>query len=458
MVEIASAAAADGPDPAQNGGMADIPRRAITRGAKLAALPIGAAGRSAMGLGMRIGGKPAEAVSAELRMRTAEQMFRVLGELKGGAMKVGQALSVLEAALPEDLAGPYRATLTKLQEAAPPLAADRVHAVLKEELGSRWRSKFVEFDDTPAAAASIGQVHRAIWRDGREVAVKVQYPGADKALMGDFAQASRLAKVFGAWIPGMDLKPLLAELRERIAEELDYEREANSQQGFYESYGPDDPDVVIPQVLAWSNHVLVTEWLEGRPLADVIAAGTKSERDHAGLKYERFLLGGPARAGLLHADPHPGNFRIMPDGRLGVLDYGAVAHLPGGLPTAIGSLLTIAMRGGSEDVLEGLRDEGFIKPGISIDPESLLGYLAPFVEPAEHKTFTYSREWAREQFARVNDPRNPDFAVGLKLNLPPQYLLIHRVWLGSIGVLCQLGATIPVRGELERWVPGFVAA
>jgi len=215
---------------------------------------------------------------------------------------------------------------------------------------------------------------------------------------------------------------------------------------------------VIPQSLAWSNHVLVSEWLEGRPLADVIAAGTQEERDHAGLMYERFLLSGPSRAGLLHADPHPGNFRIMPDGRLGVLDFGAVAHLPGGLPDAIGTLLTIAMRGSSEDVLEGLRDEGFIKPGITIDPESLLAYLSPFVEPAYHERFMYSREWARGQFSRINDPRNPDFAVGLKLNLPPQYLLIHRVWLGSIGVLCQLGAEIPVRGELERWVPGFVAA
>jgi predicted unusual protein kinase regulating ubiquinone biosynthesis (AarF/ABC1/UbiB family) len=438
--------------------MVDIPRSAITRGAKLAALPIGAASRSAIGLTKRIGGQPAEAVAAELRTRTAEQMFRVLGELKGGAMKVGQALSVLEAALPEDMAAPYRATLTKLQEAAPPLPADRVHEVLKAELGTRWRSKFVEFDDTPAAAASIGQVHRAIWRDGREVAVKVQYPGADKALMGDFAQASRMAKMFGSWIPGMDLKPLLAELRERIAEELDYEREANSQQGFYDAFGTGDPDIVIPQSLAWSNHVLVSEWLEGRPLADVIAAGTQEERDHAGLMYERFLLSGPSRAGLLHADPHPGNFRIMPDGRLGVLDFGAVAHLPGGLPDAIGTLLTIAMRGSSEDVLEGLRDEGFIKPGITIDPESLLAYLSPFVEPAYHERFMYSREWARGQFSRINDPRNPDFAVGLKLNLPPQYLLIHRVWLGSIGVLCQLGAEIPVRGELERWVPGFVAA
>lgn len=438
--------------------MVDIPRSAITRSAKLAALPIGAAGRGALGLGKRIGGKPAEVVTAELRNRTAEQMFRVLGELKGGAMKVGQALSVLEAALPEDMAAPYRATLTKLQEAAPPLPADRVHDVLKTELGTRWRSKFEYFDDTPAAAASIGQVHKAVWRDGTEVAVKVQYPGADKALMGDFAQASRLAKVFAAWLPGMDLKPLLAELRERIAEELDYEREAQSQLGFYDAFGTDDPDIRVPQVLAWSNHVLVSEWLEGRQLSDIIAAGTQQERDHAGLRYERFLLSGPARAGLLHADPHPGNFRILPDGRLGVLDYGAVAHLPDGLPPAIGTLLSIAMRGNSADVLEGLRDEGFVKPGISVDADKLLAYLAPFIEPASFESFTYSRDWAREQFARVNDPRNPDFAVGLKLNLPPNYLLIHRVWLGSIGVLCQLGANVPVRGELERWVPGFTPA
>src|ERR687889_515686 len=143
--------------------VSDIPRWAIARGAKLASLPLGVAGRATIGIGKRIGGRPAEIVASELQARTAEQLFRVLGELKGGAMKFGQALSVFEAALPEEVAAPYRAALTKLQEAAPPLPAATVHKVLAAELGPDWRSLFTTFDDHPAAAASIGQVHKAVW-------------------------------------------------------------------------------------------------------------------------------------------------------------------------------------------------------------------------------------------------------------------------------------------------------
>ena len=434
--------------------MPDLPTRAVTRSAKLAALPISYAGRVTWGAARKLGGRPAEAVTAELQARTAEQVFRVLGELKGGAMKVGQAMSIFEAALPEEMAGPYRATLTKLQDAAPPMPADQVHTVLREALGPQWRRRFRSFDDVPAASASIGQVHRAVWRDGREVAVKVQYPGAGKALMADLANVSRLGRVFGSMVPGMDIKPLLEELKERVAEELDYLAESESQRAFAAAYEGDD-DIAVPHVLAAAPTLIVTEWLEGEPLSGVIAAGTREQRNRAGLLYQRFLLSGPARAGLLHADPHPGNFRLTADGRLGVLDFGAVAHLPDGFPDAIGRLLRIALAGDAATVMDGLREEGFVKPHVTLDAEVLLRYLDPFVEPARHPHFHYSRAWLREQFSRINDPRNPDFTVGMKINLPPSYLLVHRVWLGGIGVTCQLDADVPVRAEIERWVPGF---
>jgi predicted unusual protein kinase regulating ubiquinone biosynthesis (AarF/ABC1/UbiB family) len=426
----------------------------MARSAKLATLPLGIAGRATIGLGKRLGGRPAETVSAELQQRTAEQVFRVLGELKGGAMKFGQALSVFEAALPEDLISPYRATLTKLQEAAPPMRAELVHQVLREELGPDWRDQFTEFGDVPAAAASIGQVHRGVWHDGRDVAVKIQYPGAGDALRADLRQITKLGNVFGGLVPGLDVGPLLDELTDRVTEELDYRMEADAQDGFVFAFNG-DAEFAVPALVHGTERVLVSEWLDGRPLSDVIAAGTQEERDRAGLLYVRFLFSGPHRAGLLHADPHPGNYRITPDGRLGVVDYGAVARLPEGLPPSIGQLMRRALDGAVDDMLDGLRDEGFVKPNIRLDPAELYDYLAPFLEPAATERFRFNREWMREQFSRINDPRRPGYTIGLKLNLPPSYLLIHRVWIGGLGVLSQLDCEAPFRGELERWLPGF---
>jgi predicted unusual protein kinase regulating ubiquinone biosynthesis (AarF/ABC1/UbiB family) len=459
--------------------MSDLPRKAVTRTAKLAALPLGFAGRTAWGLGKRIGGKPAEIVGRELQQRTAEQLFKVLGELKGGAMKFGQALSVFESALPEEVAGPYRAALTKLQEAAPPMPTGTVHAVLTEHLGEGWREFFLEFEDKPSAAASIGQVHRAVWHDGRAVAVKVQYPGAGEALLSDLNQLGRFARLLGPLIPGMDVKPLIVELRDRVSEELDYALEAGAQREHAAEFA-DDPDVVVPRVVHQCDQVLVTEWMDGIPLADVIADGTREQRDRAGQLLARFLFSGPARTGLLHADPHPGNFRLLPvdagadadadadahagagaDGgggwRLGVLDFGTVDRLPGGLPETIGEALRLTLEGDADAVYEMLRREGFVKEDIDLDPGEVLDYLVPIIEPALAEEFTFTRGWLRQQAGRIADIRSPAHQLGKQLNLPPSYLLIHRVTLSTIGVLCQLGATVRLRDELEQWLPGFVA-
>ncbi|WP_046730469.1 ABC1 kinase family protein [Streptomyces humi] len=442
--------------------MSDLPRKAVTRTAKLAALPLGFAGRATWGLGKRIVGESAEIVGRELQQRTAEQLFKVLGELKGGAMKFGQALSVFESALPEEVAGPYRAALTKLQDAAPPMPTRTVHSVLAERLGEDWRELFVEFDEKPAAAASIGQVHRAVWHDGRAVAVKVQYPGAGEALLSDLGQLSRFARLLGPLIPGMDIKPLIAELRDRVSEELDYSLEAQAQAAHAEEF-EGDPDVLVPAVVHQCDQVLVTEWIDGIPLSEIISAGTQEQRDRAGQLLARFLFSGPARTGLLHADPHPGNFRLLPGGpddeeewRLGVLDFGTVDRLAGGLPGPIGDSLRMTLDGDAEAVYELLRSEGFVKESIELDPDAVLDYLVPIIEPAQVDEFTFTRNWMRSQAARIADPRNPAHQLGKQLNLPPAYLLIHRVTLSTIGVLCQLGATVRLREELEAWLPGFV--
>ncbi|TDC02362.1 AarF/ABC1/UbiB kinase family protein [Micromonospora fluostatini] len=441
--------------------MTDIPRRAVSRTAKLAALPLGFAGRTVLGMGKRVTGIASDVISAEIQQRTAEQLFSVLGQLKGGAMKFGQALSVFEAALPEEIAAPYRQALTKLQEAAPPLPAASVHKVLAEQLGPQWRDRFTEFDDSPAAAASIGQVHRAVWRDPsggtRNVAVKIQYPGAGEALLADLKQLSRLGGMFRAIQPGLDVKPLLTELRERITEELDYELEAESQRAFAAAYA-DDPEIFIPEVVSAAPRVLVTEWVEGTPLAEIIREGSEEQRDQAGRLMATLHLSAPPRAGLLHADPHPGNFRLLPDGRLGVIDFGAVARMPEGTPEPIGRLAGLALRGEAEAVMAGLREEGFVSQSEEIDAQAVLDFVRPMLDPVAEEEFRFTRAWLRAEATRLASPRSPAYQLSRHLNLPPSYLLIHRVTLGSIGVLCQLEAKAPYRAILERWLPGFAPA
>ena len=305
----------------------------------------------------------------------------------------------------------------------------------------------------PAAAASIGQVHRAVWHDGRQVAVKVQYPGAGRALISDFKQLSRFARLFGALMPGLEAKPLLAELRDRVAEELDYGLEAAAQQAFAAAYAG-DPDVCVPGVVCVSDHVLVSEWLGGIPLASIIAGGTAAQRDRAGIMIIRFLFSGPARVGLLHADPHPGNFRLLADGRLGVLDFGAVARLPDGFPAIFGRVLRLMHEDGDPAKLEDeLRSHGYLRDGVRVDLTALRAFLAPLAEPARAESFRFSREWLRTETAHASALRSS--SVLRQLNLPPSYVLIHRVLASGLGVLCQLECEAPFRAEVLKWMPGY---
>ncbi|ODV08174.1 MAG: ABC transporter ATP-binding protein [Pseudonocardia sp. SCN 73-27] len=436
--------------------MTDIPRRTVSRTAKLAGLPLGVAGRAAAGWGRRLVGGDADQISAQLMAKSAEQLFAVLGELKGGAMKFGQALSVFEAAVPEEFAEPYREALTKLQSAAPPMPFSEVQRMLSEQFGRNWPSRFQEFDETPAAAASIGQVHRAVWHDGRDVAVKVQYPGAEEAVLSDLRQLSRMSRLLQPLAPGMEIKPLIEEMRERMVEELDYRDEADNQRKFAAEFDGDDK-VRVPKVVASAPRAMVTEWVTGTPMSSIIRDGTQERRDQAGALLAEFHYSAPARLGLLHADPHPGNFQVLDDGRMLVLDFGAVARLPEGLPRPLTIMTRYALQRRPSDLMELMVEEGFVRADTAVTAEEAMAYLSPFTDPLGTPTFRFSREWLRGQAERVGDLRSPEFDTGRLLNLPRQYLLVHRVTLGTLGILCQLGAEVPLRGIVSHWQPELFA-
>ena len=428
-----------------------MPQGSLGRGARLLTLPLGAAGRATVGLGRRLMGVPAEEVDADLRQAAAEQLFDVLGELKGGAMKFGQALSMFEAMLPEDLAAPFRSRLAALQDGAPPMPASRVQAVLRAELGSAWRTQFAEIDLRPAAAASIGQVHRAaLAGSGQLVAIKVQYPGADTALASDMRQIQRLAAAVSPLTGGLDVVTLTRELATRISEEVDYTLEGAAQAAMAEAV-VGHARFVVPRVHLATRRVLVSDWIEGTKLTR-IADRPQDERNQAALDYVSFLFAGPKLAGLLHADPHPGNYLVTRDGKLGVVDFGLVARLPNGLPRVMGRLIRLAVEGRAEEMVAGLAAEGFV--AADIDPSAVMDYLAPFVEPASVEEFRFNREWTRSQFARVHSSIGPD-GVAMKLNIPPEYGLIYRVWMGGIAVLSQLDVRARFAQVLRDYLPGF---
>jgi predicted unusual protein kinase regulating ubiquinone biosynthesis (AarF/ABC1/UbiB family) len=285
------------------------------------------------------------------------------------------------------------------------------------------------------------------------VAVKVQYPGAGEALVADLGMMQKVAPVVQTAMPGLDARRLIAELRARLVEEVDYVLEADTQMAVADAYR-DDPDICIPDVFAVEENVLVSRWVDGTPLSRVIADGSQDDRDRAGLLLVRLFASAPVRARRLHGDPHPGNFRLLPDGRLGVLDFGATEALPDGWPTRLGPLLAAGRDGDAAALHRIAASAGLLRPD-QVPAEALLALLDPYLQPLRSPTYTFSRAWMQEQTRAASDPFSATSRTQRRLTIPPRHLLLQRVAVGMTGVLCSLGATVPVDGEIGRWLPGY---
>jgi predicted unusual protein kinase regulating ubiquinone biosynthesis (AarF/ABC1/UbiB family) len=437
-----------------DGDVTDIKRGRAARNAKLAGLGAGMAGRAALGFGKRLTGMSKDEVNAELMEKAADQLFQVLGELKGGAMKVGQALSVMEAAIPEQYGKPYREALTKLQKDAPPLAAAKVHRVLDQQLGTKWRERFDYFDDAPVASASIGQVHKAVWHDGRPVAVKIQYPGADEALRADLKTMQRMVSVFKQLSPGADVQGVVDELIDRAEMELDYRLEADNQRAFAVAYEGDEK-FLIPHIVASSPKVLIAEWIDGIPMSHIIRSGSAEQRDLMGTRLTELTYGAPQRLEMMHGDAHPGNFMLMDDDRMGVIDFGAVAPLPGGLPIELGHMLRYALDKDYEKLVATMETIGFIQPGEQVSVREIDDMLRQYVEPVETDVFHFTRKWLQRMAAVQMDRSVAQIRTARQLDLPPKLALPLRVIASCVAISAQLDAHVPVKEVVLQYLPGF---
>jgi predicted unusual protein kinase regulating ubiquinone biosynthesis (AarF/ABC1/UbiB family) len=431
---------------------------AYRRASRMAGLPLGMVGRSMTGWARRVAGGDADAVYSDVLARNAEQIFAVLGQLRGGAQKLGQTLAVFESMMPAEVAEPYQRALVKLQTQGSSMAPRTVHRVLAEQLGSRWRERFSSFSDEPHGAASLGQVHQAVWHDGREVAVKVQYPGADTALRSDLRTLQRFTRPLSVVMPGLDARSLLNEIAERTVEELDYRAEADNQRRYAEAV-VDDPEVRIPAVVASSPKVLVAEWIEGTPLSGWVRTPPASddeqlERDRVAGALVELLFSSPQRVGLLHGDPHPGNVLVCPDGKLGLIDFGAVARIPEGIPAVFGSILRAAADNDVEATTRYCREAGFL--GGDTGAEDVLRWIGALADPLRRETFRFTEAWMRREGARILNPANNAYkGTGRSVNLPPEYMPYLRVTGGWMNVLGQIDVTVAARPMAEQWVPGF---
>lgn len=380
-----------------------------------------------------------ERLDTEHQLRTTEAVAETLGNMKGAMMKLGQMASYLDQGLPE----PVRDALAQLQANAPPMAPDLAAGVVRSELGRAPGELFAEWDPVPIAAASIGQVHRALTHDGRAVAVKVQYPGVDDAIRGDLANAPVLFGALRAAFPGLDTKPLVAELRERITEELDYLLEAENQRLFAHYY-EGHPFIHVPAVVdeLSSAKVLTTELATGARFAEV-TAWPAEQRDLAGEALYRFVFGSLYRLGAFNGDPHPGNYLFGSDGQVTFLDFGLVKrYTPAELRPFEDMITAMVLDRDVAAFRRIIESVGLLAPDNDFTDEQIGEYFGHFYEfVLDDETVSMSQAYASETVSRFFDTGGVHGEIMKAANLPPSMVIIQRINLGLYAVLGELGAT-----------------
>jgi len=394
-----------------------------------------------------------EARRAELEqqfaIRTAEDVAKELGQMKGVIMKAGQMFSFIAEGLPPEA----QAALATLQADVPPMAPSLAAQVVREELGDDPERVFLDWSPEPLAAASIGQVHKAVTHDGREVAVKVQYPGVDRAIKGDLDNAELLYGMFSQLaLKNMDVRSIVDELRDRMGDELDYTIEARNQQAFAELYRG-HPWIRIPTVVPElsTRRVLTTEWVDGMRWDDLLETASASTKQHVGEVLFRFAQGSINRYGVFNGDPHPGNYRFHHDGSVTFLDFGLVKRWSPGELEQIEPVLDAALDRDPELMLQRMVEGGFLAEGSTIDALVLHEWMSKPYQPYVEDHFTFSRTWLREMLADVVNISGERAEAIKHLNMPPSYVILDRVVWGLSALLARLGASGPYRAILAEY-------
>ncbi len=412
---------------------------AATRNVRLATIGARAGARHAMHV-VRRAATPAEqraALDAAHQMRTAADVAETLGQMKGALMKLGQMASYLDDGIPEAI----RDALATLQQDAPPMAPALCASVVREELGDVPERVFAQWDPVPIAAASIGQVHRAVTRSGLPVAVKVQYPGVDDAIRADLANTDFLFRALGMMFPGLDPKPLVEELRARLVEELDYRIEADNARLFADWYAH-HPFIHVPAVFdeLSTARILTTELATGARFADV-EQWSQAERDLAAETIFRFVFRSIYRLGAFNGDPHPGNYVFGGNGRVTFLDFGLVKRYTPEEVKMFEDLITAMVL--DHDIprfRRTLERHDVLRPSDISDDEvrEYFGHFYEFV--LEDRELAFTPEYASETVRRMFDVSSPYAHVAKSSNVPPAFVITQRINLGLHAVLGRLRA------------------